>query len=119
VVEYLPDFYGGMEDGVNAGDASDRLYVMWPLDETPPAAPTAHDVPVLLDRAGDEPRPGTLADASCTIATPADFEQLRTNRPELAVRWRTAVRDALTGALSKGYRVGGITRDGRYLLENR
>src|SRR5215467_9468212 len=30
-VEYLPDFYGAMEGGVNGGDESDRLLVSWPL----------------------------------------------------------------------------------------
>ena len=29
--EYLPDFYGDMSDRLNAGDESDRLYVLWDL----------------------------------------------------------------------------------------
>lgn len=31
IVEYLPDFYGPMADGINAGDESDRCLVSWPL----------------------------------------------------------------------------------------
>ncbi|WP_344926005.1 hypothetical protein, partial [Streptosporangium carneum] len=30
-VEYLPSFYGAMDDVINAGDESDRLLVSWPL----------------------------------------------------------------------------------------
>ena len=117
VVEYLPDFYGAMDDGVNAGDATDRIYVLWQLDTQPPPAPTAEGVPALLDRVSDEPVRRTRRDGTLTVATPHDIEQLRATDPALAVRWRMAVRDALTGALAEGYRVDGITRDGRYLLE--
>jgi len=31
IVEYLPDFYGPMRDGINAGDETDRCLVSWPL----------------------------------------------------------------------------------------
>lgn len=117
VVEYLPDFYGSMDDGINAGDATDRLYVEWPLDQPAPPAPTAQGVPPLLDRDGDEPRRRTTTGG--TVATPHDIERLRAEQPALAVRWRMAVREALTTALETGYRIGGITRDGRYLLEKR
>ncbi|MBB4685778.1 GNAT family N-acetyltransferase [Amycolatopsis jiangsuensis] len=30
--EYLPDFYGGLGDGINVGDESDRLLVRWRID---------------------------------------------------------------------------------------
>ncbi len=32
MVEYLEDFYGQMRDGLNEGQASDRMMVSWPLD---------------------------------------------------------------------------------------
>ena len=31
VVEYLPEFYGAMRDGINAGDLTDRCLVRWDL----------------------------------------------------------------------------------------
>jgi predicted GNAT superfamily acetyltransferase len=31
VTEYLPNFYGGMQDGINGGGESDRLLVSWDL----------------------------------------------------------------------------------------
>ena len=30
--EYLPNFYGGMHDGINGGDETDRLLVRWDLE---------------------------------------------------------------------------------------
>jgi predicted GNAT superfamily acetyltransferase len=116
-VEYLPDFYGRMRDAVNAGTASDRLYVVWQLDTQPPPVPDLADREALLDRAGDLPVPGRRADAALTVAIPLDIERLRAADPELAVRWRTAVRDAMMDAQRHGYRIAGISRDGRYLLE--
>ncbi len=41
VVSYLPDFYGAMSDGVNAGQGSDRLYVHW---DVVPGGPSPREV---------------------------------------------------------------------------
>jgi predicted GNAT superfamily acetyltransferase len=123
---YLPDFYGPMADGVNLGDASDRLYLRWDLASPravaaahgKPAEVTAFGVETLLTRDGDEPgeaRPAT--GAAVTVAVPEDIEALRAARPETAARWRYAVRAALTTTLDSGYQITGITRDGYYLLE--
>ena len=117
VVDYLPDFYGAMDDGVNAGDATDRLYVVWALGTPAPRAPAAADVPALVARDGDQPVTRTVRGARLAVATPADIEKLRAHDRDLAVRWRTAVREAMVGALADGYRITGITRDGHYLLE--
>ncbi|MGO1398887.1 MAG: hypothetical protein ACTHVY_05970 [Brevibacterium yomogidense] len=38
--EYHPDFYGQMRDGVNAGHASDRVFVEWDLTAPRPASET-------------------------------------------------------------------------------
>ena len=43
VVELVPDFYGEMRDGINAGLASDRFVVRWDL---PGAAPRPAVEPV-------------------------------------------------------------------------
>jgi predicted GNAT superfamily acetyltransferase len=141
---YLPDFYGPMSDGVNAGDASDRLYVSWQLRservaaaargkvaEAPTAALRAGGAAVLLDRAGGRPVAaghdptdrglaggGVPADGRpVLVAVPPDIERVRAGDPDLAACWRIAVREALGAALSAGYRITGIGRDGFYLLE--
>lgn len=125
---YLPDFYGALNDGINTGDASDRLYVSWELD-SPPALAAAAGEPVrvapvrahvLVDNCADEPvvteTPPSGTDP-LLVAVPEDVESLRQRSPEAGARWRYAVRDALAGALSRGYRIGGMTGDGRYVLE--
>ncbi|OLB81332.1 MAG: hypothetical protein AUI14_03770 [Actinobacteria bacterium 13_2_20CM_2_71_6] len=129
VTEYLPDFYGALNDGINSGDATDRLYVTWELD-SPAAVAAARGEPVevsaagaypLVGRVGDEPVAGSgpVPDGAqrLSVAVPEDIESIRKGSPDLAARWRYAVREALTAALDRGYRIRGMTSDGRYLLE--
>ncbi|MGY0232028.1 GNAT family N-acetyltransferase [Longispora urticae] len=121
-VRYLPEFYGPMTDGVNAGDASDRLYVAWDLTAPrvvlaaagTPAEVSDDGAEVLLDEdgtliPGDAPR--------LTVAVPVDVLALRATDPAAAHRWRAALRTALLGALDGGYVITGLTRRGHYLLE--
>jgi predicted GNAT superfamily acetyltransferase len=117
ITEYLPDFYGRMDDEVNAGDATDRLFVVWHLDEPVPSAPDVAGAAVLLGSDGNVPIAGALRGDRVSVATAHDIERLRVEDPALAVRWRMEVREALAGAMDAGYRITGITRDGHYLLE--
>ena len=39
VHEYLVDFYGPIDDSINAGDESDRLLVAWAVGRRPPTRP--------------------------------------------------------------------------------
>jgi len=124
---YLPDFYGPMEDGINLGDASDRIYLRWDL-VSPRVVAAAHGKPaelttsgaeVLLARNGDEPaEPRQATGSVLLVAVPEDIEALRATRPDVAARWRYAVRATLTVTLDAGYLITGITRDGRYVLEH-
>jgi predicted GNAT superfamily acetyltransferase len=126
-VEYLPEFYGQMTDGINSGDLSDRLLVAWRLDDprvVEAARGSTSDVELaaaapLVSRSADAPAPviHDLVPATVlTVAVPADVEELRREDPGAALLWRHAVRDALMGRLADGYRIAGIARDGRYLL---
>jgi predicted GNAT superfamily acetyltransferase len=126
--QYLPGFYGRMTDGINSGDLTDRVLVVWRLADprvrelaagAPVVAVGAGDAEPLVSRDGDEPvwhdpHPAALA---LTVAVPSDVEELRGRDPQAALRWRHAVRDALTGRLAAGYRIAGMTRDGHYRLE--
>lgn len=124
-VRYLRDFYGAMEDDVNDGLPSDRLYVDWDLrNPAPPVPPPSADLVaagagVLLDQADDEPLPAAVDElpARVLVAVPADIEALRGARPVVAGLWRLAVRSALQRAFDAGYSITGITRDGFYVLE--
>jgi predicted GNAT superfamily acetyltransferase len=139
VTGYLPDFYGPMADGINTGDTTDRLYVVWRLD-SPAAVAAAHDEPpaagaaqgtgpqLLATGAGEpllwsvdgEPvsRPlDELAGApALLVETPQDAEELRASDPERSARWRQEVRFSLAMAFAAGYQLVGMTRDGSYEL---
>ncbi len=124
--EYLPDFYGAMDDGVNTGDTTDRLYLSWEL-ASPAAVAAAHghvsDVDpraggaaVLLDRVDDEPVSRPADGATLLVAMPTDIEALRARDLGAGLRWRHAVREALSSAFTRGYMVRDVTRDGYYVL---
>ncbi len=115
---YLPDFYGPMDDGINDGSETDRLLAVWDV-QPPPVAPltSADAAAAALEDAGGAPVPHDVPpDAGLVaVATPADVEDLRRTDPELATRWRYAVRATLAPLLDHG-RVVGFSRDGSYLV---
>jgi predicted GNAT superfamily acetyltransferase len=125
-VRYLPEFYGAMADGINSGDLSDRLLLVWRLD-TPGATAAARGTPVevdvagtvkLLDRsaAGTPVRTAAGAGPGLLVAVPEDVEGLRRRDPAAAAAWRLAVRDVMAGRLAAGWRIAGFTRDGYYVM---
>jgi predicted GNAT superfamily acetyltransferase len=132
VTDYLPDFYGEMRDDINAGDATDRLYVLWELSspravraaagasaETSTGDAVAAGAVVWLDRVDGEPvARGRRREDVVLVAVAEDVERLRHADPGLALRWRTGVRDALVTALDGEYQITTMTRDGWYVLES-
>jgi predicted GNAT superfamily acetyltransferase len=131
--EYLPDFYGAMDDLINAGDDSDRLLAVWPLaadsvvsasQGAGPAADAsrlrAAGAAVALDMDADglpairdaDPRAGTVL-----IRVPLDIETVRRQHETVARRWRHAVRQVLGGLMSEGARVAGFDRSGWYVVQ--
>ncbi len=125
---YLVDFYGAMDDGINAGDESDRILIRWELTsekatqaaEGKPVEPAVDEgaARVLVVGSVGEPVPGDLRGPTALLQVPDDIVALRRGAPELARAWRHAVRAALGGAMSAGYRVTAVTRDGWYVLQS-
>jgi predicted GNAT superfamily acetyltransferase len=126
---YHPDFYGRMDDAVNAGDESDRCTVAWDLHDEPGAAIGLHTenlagaLALLVEEPtgcpaiteiGRQPERWPSARLWCQI--PADAVALRIADPALGRRWRQALRATLGRAVQSGHPVTGITSDGRYLL---
>ena len=105
-VEYLVNFYGPMDDGLNAGEESDRLLIRWTLD-SPKAVAAAEGAPLEAQ----------FTQAHIVVAVPEDIVAIRRHDPELARRWRQRVRDSLGGPMARGYRVAGLTRNHEYVLE--
>lgn len=120
-VEYLVDFYGPMRDGLNGGDASDRLFTRWSLLESlagvPP--PDVDGCVVLEDRDGF-PWPTAVLPGDgrpLLVCLPEDIEALRGSHPVAGRAWRMAVRDALVPAFAERYRATGTSDNGCLVLE--
>lgn len=124
MVEYLEDFYGQMRDGVNAGQASDRMMVSWPLDRPARRSETAPDSASAFaclrsDDIGEPlisevPREADMV----SLDFPSDIETLRGQDADLASRWRTALRDALTALIADGWVLDTCLKGGTYLLHH-
>ena len=99
VLGYHVNFYGELEDGINAGEQSDRVLVRWQVAglEAPPVGEP------IQARSSDE-----------LIPTPADIESLRRSNKAESSRWRTMQREQFMSA--KDLRVVGLTRDFEYVL---
>jgi len=138
VTEYLVDFYGQIADGVNDQE-TDRLAVTWAL-RTPlpgsahssgrPSAPEPEsDAATAILVAGQRGEPVVIPGGAANLEggndrivrlrcwIPEDVMSARRTNPELARRWRLAVREVLGGALGDGYRVTGMMEPGWYVLQ--
>jgi predicted GNAT superfamily acetyltransferase len=128
--QYLVDFYGEMKDGLNAGDQSDRLLIRWQLDsERAESATAGHSLepdveklsgsePIVSMGDSGEPVVKTSSARVLICQVPEDIVALRHANPALAREWRLALRDALGGALDRGYVLTGATRTGWYVLQS-
>jgi predicted GNAT superfamily acetyltransferase len=128
--EYLTNFYGPMVDAINGDQDSDRLLVSWRLRDPAVALASteggagalaadelaAGAVPALTIGEDGGPVPGPLDGATSLVAIPRDIEAVRAADPDMARRWRVAVRDALTGLIGRGGRIDGFDRAGWYIV---
>jgi predicted GNAT superfamily acetyltransferase len=132
-VEYLPDFYGAMDDEINSGDDTDRLLVHWPLDDdsvvraarglgvaADAAVLRAAGAAVALDMGpGGYPAAGQPDDGApvVLVRVPLDVESARREGGPAPRRWRRAVRQALGGLMADGGQVTGFDRSGWYVVQ--
>src|SRR6266545_2694241 len=131
-VAYHADFYGGMDDAINAGHPTDRCVALWDLAAPRAVAAAAGTAAgpdlakllaagarvLLAEGENGEPlvSPGRVAPVQlCQV--PADVVRLRATRPALASAWRLAVRETLGQALDGGWVATGATRSGWCVLE--
>ena len=104
VLGYHQNFYGELDDGINAGEQSDRVLVRW--DVAGVAAPQANTF--------IEP-----SQTAVVIETPADIEQLRKTDRVQSDGWRARQRAAFESAELNGLRVVGLSNDFSYVLDMR
>jgi predicted GNAT superfamily acetyltransferase len=124
-VAYLPNYYGAMNDGRNAGEESDRLLLEWDLlaprvvaaCRGGGAAAPSGDIRTILALAPNgspiaEQWDGGLA----VLAIPEDIERLRLQAAGQAREWRLAVRRVLGDALAGGAVVVGFRQREGYVI---
>jgi len=129
--EFLPDFYGEMNDLLNANDRSDRFEVRWRLQYErvearaaaggAASAPALDDATPLLARDGDgaDVRPvptGAALRSRATVAIPQDYAAVRARSGDLAAEWRSAAAEAFEKCFASGLTAVAITRDAVYLF---
>lgn len=107
---YEPNFYGDMDDAINAGDPSDRVFAWWLLDGDRARAAARAPLPI-IERDGN-------VDARL-IPTPEDVVALRRTSPQEALEWRLRVRADFLTAFEEGFDVIGIDEEGSYVLRRR
>ncbi|GII91935.1 GNAT family N-acetyltransferase [Sinosporangium siamense] len=124
--EYLPRFYGAMEDSINAGDESDRVLAVWRLNEphvvraadgSPHRPLVPADAVAGLENKEGRPVFGRTDGRTILVAVPEDIETLRRTDPGAATAWRCAVRDVLGDLMAAGAKVIGFTRGGGYIVD--
>jgi predicted GNAT superfamily acetyltransferase len=125
VVDYLPDHYGPMNDGVNKGDETDRLSVHWELLSPEAVAAEQKRLPwrtsdaplVVSEDASGHPVLHAASGASRRVQLPADIGASRRSDPGVGKAWRLAVRDAVLSGLRGGAVVTGVTAEGALVME--
>ena len=104
VIGYHQNFYGELDDGINAGEQSDRVLVRWEV--------AGFDAP--LGNSFIDPAPNSIV-----IETPADIELLRKTDRVQSDQWRVRQRAEFESAQLAGLCVVGITNDFSYVLNER
>jgi len=94
---YYQDYYGEMV-GINAGIPSDRLLVDWYLTAPRVEALAKGQATAVADGAGE----------ALTVEVPKDLDRLRVADLDAAISERLRVREEMTSAFSKGYKVEGF-----------
>ena len=135
--EYIPSYYGEMNDKLNNGLTADRFLIEWDictkrvenaiLGKYPEETETDYQVLLTLDHGRDNPYPveqRTIPkQKGYLVPVPTNIQVLKQTDPEVAKAWRYTLRSVFTEYLSKGYVVTGVRKiqDGNvhyYILEN-
>ncbi len=129
--DYLVDFYGRMDDALNAGEPSDRLLAQWDVasdrvaEALGGAVPAVTRADLLAEDAedalvvGEDGEPHVVPSSARTtlVALPGDIVDIRRRDGGLARAWRLAVREALAPVALGEAQVVGLTTDGCYVVE--
>jgi predicted GNAT superfamily acetyltransferase len=136
VRRYVEEMYGSSTSPLHQGIGTDRFVADWELDaphvrallerkgrsgtgdgeerEGPDGSGCEAEAGEALgmEVLGDHPEPGRprlhLDQPRILVAVPTQIQELKSHRPELALRWREATRKVLTHYLSRGWEVQAL-----------
>ena len=103
VVKYCQNYYGEINDAINAGDQTDRLVVERQVEGLG-VAPSASFC--------------AAEDNDLIILTPQDIVALRKTDGDAATRLRLEQRANFESAFANSFTVQGLTHDGSFVLNN-
>jgi predicted GNAT superfamily acetyltransferase len=129
--QYIEDFYGQMNDAVNANDRSDRIVLAWDiaservaaamrgeLRPEPRADWEARGAQVALSATdSNTPRAHQVSAQIQLVSLPRDIVAIRQQDPQAALSWRYAVREVLAPIIVAGGALIGVTQEGDYVVE--
>lgn len=115
VREYLPNFYGAMNDGINVGDVSDRLFAFWSTKNgsTPPIS--VDPTNILIDTTGSQIACDDTR--AMLVYLPADIENMRRAGDPSVALWRTNVREALQPLLDQKWTISRMYNREALIIE--
>ncbi|WP_456275284.1 GNAT family N-acetyltransferase [Bacillus sp. AK128] len=116
---YLENYYGNLNDSLNKGFPTDRFLVEWWIDSAHvkdskavlpttttgcqalfKTAPDEMGYPITI---GDELTNNELTEKTYLVPIPDNFQKIKKERPELAMKWRLKTRKVFQLLLSMGY----------------
>lgn len=123
MVAYHENFYGLLDDALNAGE-SDRVVLRWDLasERAVRSASGANDPravtgQVVLRRGAAEEPVTAAPDGDVLLAwVPSSIVRIRDEDPVRAGAWRRALRETVGRALADDFRAEAMTRDGWLVL---
>lgn len=127
IIDYKPNFYGSMRDGINGDDDTDRCVVVWDAGseraieaadgrQLQPAADPDRTKVVLIEEPDGSPTVDLGPGEMLAAQIPYDIVQMRYEDPGTAAAWRGALREVLVWAFARDYAVTGMTKSGAYVL---
>lgn len=115
--QYFIDFYGADAASFLHRNSTDRLWVIWNLNDEKAAAKTDFERVKTIVKLGENNIPQILdlseTDEQVAIEIPADINKLQKQNVELAARWREATRKAFVNAFANDYVVKEFYRGKR------
>ena len=107
VRNYEVNFYGAMNDAINVGDESDRVFAWWDLTGDRARAAARGELGPIME----------LSASQVVVQAPEDIVALRASDPMAAQQWRNEMRSNLLREFAAGREIVGVTANGDYVLD--